>query len=75
MDIHPQKTGGLIPYLVKGVFEKRSHRQRNPCEYALRIKLSENKANFGSLNRDGEQHSLRRNSPERQKNPLNQIKL
>ena len=22
----PTKTGGLIPYLVKGVFEKRSHR-------------------------------------------------
>ena len=31
----PQKTGGLIPYLVKGVFEKRSHRQGNPCKYAL----------------------------------------
>ena len=42
MDIHPQKTGGLIPYLVKGVFEKRSYRQGNPCEYALQIKLSEN---------------------------------
>lgn len=49
----PTKTGALIPYLVKGVFEKRSHRQGNPCEYALRIKLSENKANLGSLNRDG----------------------
>ena len=74
MDIHPQKRGGLVPYLVKGVFEKRSHRQGNPCEYALQIKLSENKANVGSLKRHGEQHSLRRNSPERQKNLLNQKK-
>ena len=62
MDIHPQKTGGLIPYLVKGAFEKRSHRQGNPFEYALRIKLFANKANVGSLKRHGEQHSLRRNS-------------
>ena len=58
----PTKTGALISYLVKGVFEKRSHRQGNPCKYALQIKLSENNANLGSLNRDGEQHSLRRNS-------------
>ena len=34
----PTKTGVLIPYLVKGVFEKRFHRKWNPCEYALRIK-------------------------------------
>ena len=26
----PTKTGVLIPYLVKGVFEKRSHRKGNP---------------------------------------------
>ena len=58
----PTKTGALIPYLVKGVFEKRSHRQGNPFEYALRIKLFANKANVGSLKRHGEQHSLRRNS-------------